>query len=658
MATDQSTFNDVSGIFNLIIGTAGHIDHGKSSLVRRLTGVDPDRLPEERAKGITIDLGFAPWALADGRRVGVIDVPGHERFIKNMVAGASGIDVAVLVVAADDGIMPQTIEHFEILCLLGIEVGVVALTKCDLADPELVEVVILELREFLAGSFLETAPIVPVSSTTGDGFEELKTALGASLDQAERRPTAGPFRMPVQRVFSAKGFGTILTGVPISGAIAVGDSVEILPLGIKGKVRGLQAYKEKVKSARAGHSTAINIPDVDYKSVSRGVVVATPGVFRSYKMVELRFQACTSLRTPILNRTAIRLHCGTHEALGELIILDAPVLTAGESALCQVRLEEAVVVVPGDRFIARRQSPLDLLGGGEIIGLSKHRLKAGKSRVIDQLSQKQAALGSIEEQLELVLRDAAPQLLRPVELAERLNRSESEVASSLQSLSEQGLAVAVAGRGDRVRWLSPSAVSSATGKVCARLLAFHEAHRLRLGMSRRELCNELGFELDLAALIVESSERLTGEGSTVRLTSHEVILGESERILADAVLEVFQRAAFITPSRVDAWTEVDAGLDPELELAPVERDELLSYLIASAQLVVLPGDLVLHNERYQEAKRLAIETIQTDAGLITSGFKEALASSRKYVIPLLEHFDAIGLTIRQGDKRILRKQRS
>ena len=370
-------------IVSVVVGTAGHIDHGKSSLVRRLTGIDPDRLQEEQAREMTIDLGFAPFHLPDGRRVGLIDVPGHERFVKNMVAGATGIDLVVLVVAADDGVMPQTREHLEILTLLGVEAGMVAITKIDLpgVDDELVEILELELEDLLEGTFLAGAPIRALDSLSGRGFEAFQQTLFSLIEaRAEAREAArgGAYRQPIQRVFSARGFGTILTGVPLSGEVAPGDKVEVITSTavLPGRVRGLQAYGATVERARAGHSTAVNVADVDFKQVHRGDTIAAPGVFRAHPMFEARLELLASQSKPLEQRQLVRVHVGTAEVLGEVVLLDATSLDPGERALAQLRLRAPVVALPGDRFVLRRSSPLETLGGGVILGRSRWRLKA------------------------------------------------------------------------------------------------------------------------------------------------------------------------------------------------------------------------------------------------------------------------------------------
>ena len=367
----------------IIIGTAGHIDHGKSSLVRLLTGTDPDRWAEEKERGMTIDLGFARMTLPDGRQVGLVDVPGHERFLRNMVAGATGIDLVLLVVAADDGVMPQTREHLEIMDLLGVRDGLLVLNKIDLVEPGMADLAVEELREVTRGTFLEDAPVVRVSATTGEGIEQFKDQLEQRASALTPRQADGVFRMPVQRVFSAKGFGTILTGIPVSGSVRTGDLLEVLPRGGKGKVRGLQAYHEGTDQARAGHSTAVNLSDVDHKEVTRGAVLATPGYFKAQTMLGATLRILHSTLGGIGNRTPIRLHLGTAEVLGEVILLEQDQMEPGEEGLVQLRLEDPVICAPGDHFVLRRASPMETLGGGVILEESRYRLKRFKGFVID-----------------------------------------------------------------------------------------------------------------------------------------------------------------------------------------------------------------------------------------------------------------------------------
>src|SRR5262245_33953512 len=340
----------------VIVGTAGHIDHGKSALVEALTGIHPDRLAEEQERGMTIDLGFAPYVHGSGALVGMIDVPGHERFIKNMVAGATSVDVVLLVVAADDGVMPQTREHLAILELLGVQRGLVLLNKVDLVDPALVEMARQDIAALLAGSFLADAPVLPVSAVTRQGLPELRAALDALIEQVPARDDEGPFRLPVQRVFSARGHGTVVTGVPVSGRVVAGDALEVVGRDLALRVRGVQAYGATRELGRAGHSTALNVTGADRADVRRGDVVATPGVFAARRRLSVPYRHVAA--EPLRNKLEVRLHVGTAEVLGAAVVLAADEVMRGEEAFLQLRLNEPVVSAPGDRYLLRHAASM------------------------------------------------------------------------------------------------------------------------------------------------------------------------------------------------------------------------------------------------------------------------------------------------------------
>ncbi|MDF1662586.1 MAG: selenocysteine-specific translation elongation factor [Planctomycetota bacterium] len=637
-------------IFNCVLGTAGHIDHGKSSIVQRLTGIDPDRLPEEKQRKLTIDLGFAPWHLDDGRTVGIIDVPGHERFIKNMVAGATGIDVVLLVVAADDGIMPQTREHLEILSLLGIEKGIIAVTKIDLVDSDFVEIVSLELEEFLAGTFLEDAPVVPVSSITGEGFDKLYEAILKAFSEIRRRDEDGAFRMPVQRVFSAKGFGTILTGVPISGQVKVGDVLEILPHGTTGKVRGIQAYKKKVDEARAGHSTALNIPDIDWRKVERGAVLATPKIYSASKLLEVRLQYSDRLTKPLKSRSRIRFHAGTNEILGEIIVLDQSNLEPGGTALCQIRLDEPIVVIPGDPFVLRLHSPLQLLGGGQILGVSEYRLKAGKDFVIERLRKKEEAVGSLEEQIVLALQENRFQSRNLKEIATKVNRRADEIKEIVGKLVESEALVEIKGKSSG-RYLDKRSFLELRKKILEVLTQFHKNSHLRVALLKNKLAQQL--KIDVAVLNLASSQEDEIEAyndNSLKLKSHSVVLDQKEEKLSQSIVSVFESKPFETPRRHELIAEV---LKLVGSASQQKLEDIFDWLTESNQIIELSDKILLLKKHHEAAQKIAVEMIKEAGQLSTADFRGRLETSRKYAIPILESFDKLGLTKRVGDKRVL-----
>jgi selenocysteine-specific elongation factor len=369
----------------IILGTAGHIDHGKTSLIKAMTGIDTDRLKEEKERGITIELGFASLDLPSGQHLGIVDVPGHEKFVKNMVAGATGIDIVVMVIAADEGVMPQTREHLEICTLLGVQFGMVALTKIDLVDEEWLELALDDVHEFVQGTFLENAPIAPVSSANGQGMPEFVKTLDELSQQIPDRTSSGLFRLPIDRVFTMKGFGTVITGTLISGRVKVGDTIMIYPSGINSKVRGIQVHNNSVTEAEAGMRTAINFQGLEKTSIQRGEVLAGPQTLKSNYMVDISLHFLSSNAKPIRNRTLVRFHTGTSEVLGNLILLDREELSPGENAVAQLRLNHPVALVKEDRFVIRSYSPIRTIGGGEIINPIPQKHKRMKSTIIEGL---------------------------------------------------------------------------------------------------------------------------------------------------------------------------------------------------------------------------------------------------------------------------------
>ena len=366
----------------IILGTAGHIDHGKTSLIKAMTGIDTDRLKEEKERGITIELGFASLDLPGGQHLGIVDVPGHEKFIKNMVAGATGIDIVVMIIAADEGVMPQTREHMEICTLLGVRHGLVAMTKIDLVDEEWMELALEDIRDFSQGTFLENSPILPVSSVTGQGIPELITALDDIAGDIPPRPPSSLFRLPIDRVFTMKGFGTVITGTLVSGRVKVGDTIMVYPSGITSKVRGIQVHNQSADSAEAGMRTAINFQGLDRAAVQRGEVLSSPGALISSYMVDLSFHYLASNKKPLKNRTLVRMHTGTSEVLGHLVLLEQEELPPGQTAVAQIRLDSPVAIVKDDRFVVRSYSPIRTIGGGQVLNPTPPKHKRLKAEII------------------------------------------------------------------------------------------------------------------------------------------------------------------------------------------------------------------------------------------------------------------------------------
>jgi selenocysteine-specific elongation factor len=633
----------------VVIGTAGHIDHGKSSLVRALTGIDPDRLKEEKERGLTIDLGFARLALPDGRVVGMIDVPGHERFIRNMVAGATGIDVVLLVVAADDGVMPQTVEHLAIMGLLGLRRGVIALNKIDLVDEELVELAEEDVRNAVAGTFLADAPLVRVSAVAGTGLEELRATLARLALDAPPRSDAGVFRMPVQRVFSARGFGTVLTGIPVSGSVEVGAVLEVLPGGQRGKVRGLHAYGEPTARVRAGHSSALNLSDVDHHSVARGAVVATPGYFRGVRMLGARLRALASLERAIENRSSVHLHTGTAEVPGELVLLDAERLEPGAEGLVQIRLAEEVVCAPGDRYIVRLASPALTLGGGTILEESRHRLKRFKGFVIEELSRQESSLESPRELLEVLLlrRGSAP--TSAAELSAESKLEPAEVERQLGSLQASGRARALSGGS---RWLHADPLAAALTTLEGAAAAWFSANPHRAVVDSLELRRATGFEQALFGALLEEAARLgrleVRPGGQVARPGRAAELDPAAQALCERVEAALVRGAFQPPQGADLAAAVGA------READVTR--ALETLVDLGRAVDVGKGFHFSAARIEEARAAIVDNCTRHGQLEIPELRDRLDTTRKWLIPLLEHFDVQGVTLRQGPNRVLKRR--
>ncbi|MCB9891228.1 MAG: selenocysteine-specific translation elongation factor [Planctomycetes bacterium] len=634
-------------IHTIVLGTAGHIDHGKSSLVRALTNIDPDRLPEEKSRGLTIDLGFARWDLAEDVRVGIVDVPGHERFIKNMVAGASGIDFVLLVVAADDGVMPQTREHLDIMSLLGLERGAIAVTKIDLVDEDLRELVIEEVRELVQGTFLAEAPIFPVSVISGEGVAELRTNLARLVLDSKPREAQGAFRMPVQRVFSAPGFGTVLTGIPVSGKLAIGDKVVVLPGEMMGRVRGLEAYRDKVDEIQAGHSSAINISDLDYRTVERGMTVAAPGVFEAGTMFEATFRLLERAPGPMRHLTQVRFHTGTAEVIGRVALLQGDLLQPGEETYVQIRLDDPLCACPGDRFVLRLASPLLTLGGGKILQPSRFRIKRSKPGVQERLERAAEALADQDAALILELDALADdRFVRSGAVARKLQLQPNDVEARLQALRDEQRVVALG-----QEWASTVRFDQIASEMRAGLDAFYEGHAHRRWMELRDLRPKVKakpsmFDAVLAELV--RRDEVVRREAQVCLASRTIQLTADERAHADRIAHELESARFSPPTPQE--------LVERHNLSPRSIQSCLEALQDEGQVALVAPDLPFAKACLDEAGQAITENIKAHGELVIPDLRDRLGTSRKFLIPMLDYFDRIGLTLRQGGRRILKSK--
>ena len=615
---------------NIIVGTAGHIDHGKTSLVRALTGIDTDRLKEEKERGISIDLGFAHLE-HDGIRLGFVDVPGHERFIRNMLAGAAGIDIVLLVVAADESIKPQTREHFEICRLLGLRTGVIALNKSDLVDPDLLDLARLEIAEYVQGTFLDDAPIISVSAKTGHGLPELRGALIECARTASARDAAGPFRLPIDRSFSLRGFGTVVTGTLASGTIRVEDEVEVLPSGRRLRVRNLQVHGAKVDSATAGQRTAVNLAGVETTELRRGMTLVPPGLFRTAPMVEGSFELLPGAQ-PLKHRAPVHFHSGTAETQAEVRLLDSlQPLKPGDSARIRLLLKEALPLLPGDRFIVRMFSPVATIGGGTIL---ENTPPARMRRVAAAERLRKLETLDLRSRLALYSAEAQPGVSFP----EAVARTGVLPRQLLIEAVEAGLVILK--DKDQDTLLIPRArVLDAAQALASSIEAFHRSDPLSAGLPKRQS----GLSAAMLEAALGALPDVVAEGEVLRLRSFSVRLRGEEDDALSKMESMFRDGGLAVPAEKEVLAA--SGLDSRRAHA------ILQILLRQGSLVRVSPDLICHSDTLARLKEL----LQTHRGQPFSvpEFKEWTGISRKYAIPLLELLDRLHVTQRQGDKRIV-----
>jgi len=619
---------------NVIVGTAGHIDHGKTALVKALTGIDADRLEEEKRRGITIDIGFAHLQLTPDLRLGFVDVPGHERFVKNMLAGVGGIDLVLFVVAADESIKPQTREHFDICRLLGIPRGITVLTKADLVDQDILDLVRLEVEEFVAGSFLEGAPIVPVSSTTGAGIDNLRGALERVCKSVVEKSAAGPFRLPVDRAFTTKGFGTVITGTLISGSVSRDQEVELYPMGRRLRVRGVQVYGKPADRATAGQRTALNLADIEPAEITRGMVLSVPGRFRAVRLLDCTLDLLPSAK-PLKHRAPVHFHAGTAEIEAEVRLLaGAAVLKPGERAYARIVLREPALVLPGDRFIIRMFSPVVTIGGGVVLDTGGVRYRKG-----DNIAERLNVLAGADPVAKIALLvQESKHGVGASELLARMGLLESDVDAATRS----GLAFV---RQPQLWLMDRAWFDRARQHLAQTVRDFHRTHPLLAGIAKEDLRGrELGdappFVFD--ALLAEAKD-IVVEGETVRLRTHKVVLKQDEEQARAAIERAFEQAGLAVPAvgEVLAKSGVEAG----------RARSLLQILIRERRLIRISEDLVFHQSAIENLRHLLAgrKAVRFSVGV----FKDWTGISRKYAIPLLEYLDREHVTRREGDERLV-----
>lgn len=619
---------------HIILGTAGHIDHGKSSLVKALTGIDPDRLKEEKERGITIDIGFADLIFPDnGLSVGIVDVPGHEKLIRNMLAGAGGIDMVLLVIAADEGIMPQSREHLAICDLLKIKSGLIAITKTDLAEEGWIDLVKDEILNFVKGTFLESSPIIAVSSKTGENLDTLKKEIRDIALKVATKNTDGLFRLPIDRVFTLKGFGTVITGTAISGKVSLDDSLEILPADIKAKVRGLHSHGSAIKTAYAGQRVAVNLQGVEKESLTRGDVAVTPSSFAETKIMDAFLELLPDT-TPLKNKSLVHFYVGTSETVARVILYENEELRPGDSCYCQLRLQDAVIAVSGDRYIIRRFSPLETLGGGEVLDSlpQKRRRREG----IEDLRLLHS--GSLDQKIALKIEKSGPQGIS-------LNTLKGWINIDLNMLTET---VGKLKKADELIVFEDQLIHRKSylflqNEVLGLLRVFHKKNPLKPGMSKEEIRNQLRIDARLFNYILNGLKGVLVEKDLVRLSDFKVALSSSEEEFRVKILEALEKGKFQPPVK----EEISSSLRIELK----RLTDILSLMLKEGRVVRVNESIYMSTGVYNEMISLLGTFFAKKTEMTVAEFRDLLNTTRKYALPFLELLDSRKVTLRTGDVR-------
>ncbi|MBI5675974.1 MAG: selenocysteine-specific translation elongation factor [Nitrospirae bacterium] len=622
----------------VILGTAGHIDHGKSALVKALTGTDPDRLKEEKERGITIDLGFADLSYPDGLKVGIIDVPGHERLIKNMLAGAGGIDIVLMVIAADEGIMPQSREHLAICNLLKVKKGIVAVTKSDLVDKEWLGLVTEEVREFVKGTFLEDAEIMGVSSKTGENLALLKEKIKAAASGVEPKHEKAIFRLPVDRVFTLKGFGTVVTGTSVSGSIGIDDAVEILPGGMMTKVRGLQSHGQTIDRAYAGQRVAVNLQGVSKDDIQRGDVLATPGKIKPSYIIDAGVELLKDSAIPLLkNRSLVHFHSGSSEMTGRIIIYGNESLKAGESALCQFRFPTPVALVAGDRYIIRRFSPLQTIGGGEVHDPSPKRRKKQE----DIEGQNIFWEGSLTEKLSAKVLQKGIYGIAPQEFEGWIKADLPDIKSAVAALVKEGEVIIC-----EERLIHKDIFDDFSAGIIALLKDFHSKNPLKPGMLKEELRSSFqGIEQRLFDGLLAKVKDIVVDKDIIRSGSFRLSLSEGNKETREKILKAIDAAEFQPPT--------DEELAALVKVDKKEVSEILKIMAKEGILVRIKDSIYISKSNHAKMMEKLKGFYAKKAEMTVGEFRDILNTSRKYALPFLEYLDSNRITMRVGDVRKL-----
>ncbi|NLX61580.1 MAG: selenocysteine-specific translation elongation factor [Tissierellia bacterium] len=632
---------------HIIVGTAGHIDHGKTTLIKALTGRNTDRLKEEQQRGISIELGFTYFDLPSGKRVGIIDVPGHEKFIKNMLAGVAGIDIVLLVIAADEGVMPQTSEHLAILDLIGVEKGFVVLTKADLVDEEWLEMVKEDIRENLIGTFLENAPIIPVSSVKKTGIDKVIKLIDEMSSQIEDRQVDDMPRLCIDRVFSIQGFGTVVTGTLLSGALKLGDEVEIFPKGKIGRIRSLQVHGNSTDIAYAGQRVAINLAGIKTEEIDRGDVIAPKNSMKPTSMLDVKVKLIDSIDRIIKNRTRVRLYIGTKEILARIVLLDRDELNPGEESYAQLRLEEPIVAKREDRFILRFYSPMFTIGGGKILEPNPRKKKRFDEGTIEELKLKD--IGDSKDVIEKIILDNSNSFPTVKEISKSTAMLEDKVKKHVRDLEEEEKVIVFNLTKD-LHVIHKDYYRDLKSKIIDHLKSYHEKYPLRYGILKEELRSK--FLGNIKALIGEKFiDLLIKEGSvkqrkeSIYLEGFQVKYSEKHMAIKDEIINTLKSHSYMPPKIDD--------LRKSIRYEEKEVEEVFLALVNNEEIIRLNEDMGFYKETIEEAIKLITEYLNKNNFITVAEFRDLLNTNRKTAIALLEYFDQIKITKREGDKRLL-----
>ena len=619
----------------VILGTAGHIDHGKSSLVKALTGIDPDRLKEEKERGITIDLGFADLSYPDGLTVGIVDVPGHERLVKNMLAGAGGIDLVLLVIAADEGIMPQSREHLHICNLLKIKSGLIAITKADLVEKDWLELVEDEVKKFVKGTFLEGASIVPVSSKTMLNIDLLKEKIREAALNVDPKPTKGLFRLPIDRVFTLKGFGTVVTGTAISGSISLDEDVDVLPSNIRSKVRGLHSHGKPITTAYAGQRVAINLQGVDKEDLNRGDAVVVPGRLTPTKKIDATVELLAD--APVLkSKTLVHLHLGTSETTARVILFGSNELKAGENCYGQFRLRDPIIAMAGDRYIIRRFSPVDTIGGGEVLDPLSYR-RTYKEGLEDLVTFEK---GTLSEKIAVKVKRSGIHGITVLIIEGWIKAEIPSIKEAIRELKGKGILIQV---DDML--IHKTAFDSFREKTKKLLDDFHKKNPLKPGMLKEELRAKLALEPRLFSHLVSSLKDIVLDKELVRLSTFKAALSGGDETVQTRLLDLLEKAGFQPPTKEE--------LSQSLKIDQKRFADILKLMSKEGSLIRINESVYITSSTYKQM----IENLRSFFGrkpdMTVAEFRDVLQTSRKYALPFLEYLDSNKITMRVGDVRKL-----